>query len=160
MAETGTEIAAGGLTAQQEAFVAARMMGKTSEEAMAESGYAPTDLPRILRDSAISGAIESGIRALATHRALDAFHLITQPKRLAPSDRVAVEAAKAVLAIAGHVGPSRSVARERTTNLADLDSEGLRALVDQLQGELAMRATPVNAPIVRQPSRKAADLLA
>lgn len=160
MAETGTEIAASGLTAQQEAFVVARLKGRSTEEAMADAGYSPGDWLRILHDSAISAALENGVRAVATHAAVDSMALITGTKRLASCDRVAVEAAKAVLAIAGHVGPSRSVARERTTNLADLDSEGLRALVDQLQGELAVRATPVNAPAARQPSRKAADLLA
>jgi len=129
-------------------------------DAMRDAGYPPADWLRILNDSAISSALESGIRALATHAAVDAILFITEPKRLASSDRVAVEAAKSVLAIAGHVSPTRTAARERTANLADLDSAGLRALVDQLQGELAVRATPVNAPIARPSSRKAADLLA
>lgn len=75
------------------------------------------------------------------------------------ADRVKLDAARLVLGIAGHVAPTRVPVERRHANLADMGSDDLRALVDQLQGELAGRATPVNAPNAASKASKPADFL-
>ncbi len=148
MGEVGTELAArsDGLSSQQARFVEARLRGRSIEEAMSDAGYAAEDWMRVIQDPAIASACESGVRSLAAHGAVDAIVVFTDRKKsLTAADRVAVDAARAVLGIAGHVAPTRVPQAHRTANLAEMGSEDLRALVDQLQGELAVRSAP-NAP--------------
>lgn len=161
MTDAGTDLVsqANGLSAQQEAFVTARLKGRSVEEAMADAGYQPDDWLRVIHDPVIAQAIESGIKALATHSAVDAFMLTRSINNLTSADRVKVDAARLVLGIAGHVAPTRVPARERQANLAEMGSDDLRQLVEQLQGELAVRATPVNAPIAPVAPLKVADFL-
>lgn len=62
--------------------------------------------------------------------------------------------------MAGFVPPMRERAKQRQANLADMQSEDLRALVDQLTGELASRARPVSEPKRAPSSSELADILA
>lgn len=164
MPETGTEIVANdsqrALSPQQEAFVEARLRGASTEEALEKAGIPSTDWLRIISDSNVMLAFERGIKALAENYSVDAInHLNNIARTGTAQDRARSEAARAVLSIAGHVAPMRERHKAKTANLADMDGEALRALVDQLQGELAARARPVNEPNKASSSGKALPFL-
>lgn len=165
MAETGTEIVASrsqqGLTAEQEAFVSARLGGASLKDALAKAGYAPDAWLRVVGDPAVLAALEHGVKAAMQDAAIDAF---TTLKRISltgsSADRVRSDAARTILLMAGHVPPMREKTKHKSANLADMNADALRALVDQIQGELGARATPVGAPNEPTSSDKRADLLA
>lgn len=163
MAETGTEIVASrsqqGLTAEQGVFVSALMRGASAEEAAREAGR-PGDEMALMLDSAVQATIESQSRAILISSIPTVLVEITRLARNATAaDRARIEACKATLAMAGIVAPVRERARSKSANLADMDVDALRALVDQIQGELGARATPVHAPNVQETSPKRAALL-
>lgn len=165
MAETGTEIVASrsqqGLTAEQEAFVVARLDGASTEEALAKAGLEPSARLRVLSDPAVLAALEHGVKAAMRDAAIDAFTTLKHISLTGSSaDRVRSDAARTILLMAGHVPPMREKTRHKSANLADMDADALRVLVDQIQGELGARATPVGAPNKPISTDKRADLLA
>lgn len=162
MAETGTEIVASnsqqGLTAQQEAFVAALMRGAEPADAAVEAGR-PGDETALLLESVVQHAIEARSRALLISSIPTALVEIKHLSRTAaPAHRARIEACRALLAMAGFVPPMRERSKVKNANLAEMDADTLRGLVDQIQGELGARATPVSAPIKRASSLKATDI--
>lgn len=109
----------------------------------------------------VQAALEAGVKALLASYAVDAALCVNGLVGTATSaDRVKLDAARTALLTAGHVPPMREKPRARQSNLADMQSEDLRALVDQLTGELASRATPVSAPKRAPSSVEALDILA
>lgn len=161
--ETGTEIVASdsqkGLSSQQEAFVAALMRGVDAGAAAIEIGR-PGDEMALLLDPAVHSAIEARSRAVLISLIPTVLGEIKNLTRFASAtDRARIEACKAVLAMAGFVPPMRERAKQRQASLADMQSEDLRALVDQLSGELAARAKPIDAPKRAASPAKAADFL-
>lgn len=150
MGETGTEIATrdAGAEAKKEAFVVARLRGRSIEEAMADAGFPESDWLRIIEDPAIAARLERGVKGMAAQLSADAIRYGAETMRIGTSaDRVRLDAARAILGIAGHVAPVRERATQRNVNLAELAPEDLRALVAQLQGEIAARGAPI-APAI------------
>lgn len=164
MAETGTEIVASrsqqGLTAEQGAFVAALMRGASAADAAIEAGR-PGDEMALMLDSAVQATIEAQSRAvLISSIPTVLVEIIRLARNATAADRARIEACKAALAMAGIVAPVRERAKSKSANLADMNADALRALVDQIQGELGARATPVDAPNKPISTDKRADLLA
>lgn len=164
MPDTGTEIVASnsqqGLSPQQEAFVAALMRGVAPDAAAIEIGR-PGEEMALALDPAVQSAIEARARAyLISSIPTVLVEIKSLSLHGAAADRARIEACKATLAMAGFVPPMRERAKQRQANLADMQSEDLRALVDQLTGELASRATPVSAPKRAPSSVEALDILA
>lgn len=162
--ETGTEIVASdsqkGLSAQQEAFVAARLAGVSTVEAATRAGYGPDEWLRVISDPAVAAALEAGVKAMLVDQAVDASLTVKSVSaKGTAADRVKLDAARFTLMVAGFVPPMRERAKQRQASLADMQSEDLRALVDQLSGELAARAKPIDAPKRAPLSTKAADFL-
>jgi hypothetical protein len=161
--ETGTEIVASnsqGLSQQQEAFVAALMRGVEAEDAALEVGR-PGDATAFLLDPAVQGAIEARGRAMLISSIPTVLvEIRTLAKKATSTDRARIEACRAILAMVGFVPPMRERAKTRQASLADMQTEDLRAFVDQLTGELAARATPVDAPKAKPSPDKEADYLA
>ena len=150
MGETGTDLATRDARADErkEAFVVARLKGRSIEEAMADAGFPESDWLRIIEDPAIAAALERGVKGMVAHGAVDAFLLNLSILSAGTSaDRVRLDAARSLLGIAGHVAPMRERATQRNVNLAELAPEDLRALVSQLQGEIAARSAPI-APAI------------
>ena len=151
MGETGMEIATrdAGAEAKKEAFVVARLRGRSIEESMADAGFPESDWLRIIEDPAIAAALERGVKGMVAQVSCDAIRFTVDVMQTGTSaDRVKLDAARALLGIAGHVAPMRERATQRNVNLAELAPEDLRALVAQLQGEIAARGAPIAPAIV------------
>lgn len=74
--------------------------------------------------------------------------------------KVRLDAAKTILAIAGHIAPrakAQGDGQERT--LSEMTLDELKEKQDQLQGEILARAKPVNAQPAAIPAPQALDLL-
>ncbi len=152
MGETGTDIATRAAERTEEerrdAFVVARLRGRSIEDAMADAGIPESDWLRTIEDPAIAAALERAVKGLLSQVSCDAIRFTVDAMETGTSaDRVKLDAARALLGIAGHVAPMRERATQRNVNLAELAPEDLRALVAQLQGEIAARGAPI-APAI------------
>lgn len=150
MGETGTGIATRALERtedeRREAFVVARLKGRSIEEAMADAGIPESDWLRTIEDPAIAARLERAVKGMVAQLSADAIRFVSVTMSTGTSaDRVRLDAARAILGIAGHVAPVRSHATPRNVNLAELGADDLRALVSQLQGEIATRNAPMAA---------------
>lgn len=119
----------------------------------------PEDLPVVAEAGAADTAAE--VQALLRAAAPDAVRVLVRTMRRRGNIRESLNAAKTVLALAGHVAPAppKIAGDDVERELADLKPADLRRIIDDLEGELAARAKPVNAPANRPPIDKTAELL-
>lgn len=156
------------LAAREAAFVVAFVAGggKDAGAAMLEAGYsesyARTEQNNLTRRPEIVAAIyietQRRIQRLAPG-AIDTVKSI-ESGTITEGAKVRLDAAKTILAMAGHVAPrakAQGDGQERT--LSEMSLDELKEKQDQLQGEILARAKPVNAQPMAGNTDQAVDLL-
>lgn len=136
------------ITAQQQEFVRLVALGTPHDEAAVLAGYAPHTGWSVMQSPAVRRVLHLAIsEVLVTEGAPLAVKTlleVVKNKEYSPRDRVA--AARTILDRAGYTGKSTSADSPADKPLSEMSTDELKALVDKLEGELADRATPVNAP--------------
>lgn len=76
------------------------------------------------------------------------------------SEQAVVSAGKLLLGLAGYVAPAAGKAPDSLDRqLAEFTPDDLKRLVDKFEGELAARATPINAPKPAEETLDGAQML-
>lgn len=136
------------LNERQGVFVRSFIEHGDARKAAEEAGYTGTTVrnahTQLLNTPRIAIAIAVAARdrlARAVPMALNTLEHLVQH---AVSERVKVDAAKAILDRAGLVAPRAPEAGEPDKPLNEKSAEELRSLIDKWEGELANRATPIH----------------
>lgn len=163
-------LATGGGDARQHLFIKALVNGASPTAAATIAGYAfpSTDGNRLLRIpaiiEAIRGAMHSHLQTVSAPLALKTLESVVRNEK--SGERIRVDAAKILLDRAGYAPKAQSDSDHAPKQLADMSAEELRSFIGQheaeiakVEGELAARATPVNAPNPTDPPLEPASFL-
>lgn len=136
------------LNAKQAEFVRLVVGGTPPRLAAEAVGYNPASYSEVLRSPSVRAAIPLVIQdILATEGAPLGLHVcMSIARNSSENSKIRLEAAKALLDRAGFTARPQAVDSQADKPLSEMTTDELRGLVDRLEGELAHRATPVDAP--------------
>ena len=170
MAENkGVYPALAGLDERQRRFVREIVSGRSIIDSARAAGYGESVAYRVRRQPAVAAAIEAELYfRLRTEAAPLALDTVIDLVKNATSERVKLDASRVILDRAGFVPPTKTASDDgQQKQLADMSQEELKAAmdkteaeIDQIEAELAARATPVNAPNGIDITLKPKDILA
>lgn len=134
--------------AREEAFISLVCDGKPVQDAAEEAGYSRAYGSTLAKRPKIQQEIYRRIATFFTSEAAPRaakflFDVVTDDK--APA-KVRLDAAKDILNRAGFMPHSKDEKASDRKELNEMTPDELRAKIGQIEGELADRATPVNAP--------------
>lgn len=114
----------------------------------------------LIRQPLVQSALAAELRRHLTIGAPLALQTLLWACEKSTSDRVRVDAAKAILDRAGFVAPRATLQDPKAEKaLTEMSLEELKTLAARLEDELAGRARPVNAPPGDAAPSQASDLL-
>jgi len=148
------------LDARQLLFVEAVASGIPPAEAARSAGYVG-DAYSALKSPSVRQAISLAVQEiLQLEGAPVALNLLLQTIRNEGAPiKIRVDCAKAILDRAGHTARQRAPDSGPGKDLNEMSTEELKSLVDRLEGELAERAQPLDAPDETGVSPEVLDLL-
>lgn len=118
------------------------------EAAAISAGYDPSHGRKLERIPAIVEYVRAEVqRRLQVEGAPLGLRVLTEIARdtKAPAG-VRVDCAKTLLSRGGHVEPKAAESQAGEKDLSDMSQDELLGVINQCEGELGKRATPVNAP--------------
>lgn len=144
-------IVASRLTEQQQTFVQAVAFGRDKTDAALEAGYSEVNATQyanfLLRQPNILAAVQIAIARELANAAPMALKLLRDTASNTEADpRLRVVCAKTILDRAGHIAPKAAApGAAGVLPLNEMSMDDLRALADNLEGELAGRAKEVSS---------------
>jgi hypothetical protein len=164
MAESHTVAVRFDLKEREEKFVLAIGSGLIPFDAAIKAGFPESAAQmaswRLMREPKVLGAIHAEARRRLVGLAPLAIDVLEKLARGATSEKVKRDAANDILNRAGLVAPRPAADKSPSdAPLHELSVLQLRRLADRLEGELAARAKPVNAPAVAHNADSAIDLI-
>jgi phage terminase small subunit len=134
------------LNDRQAEFVRHVLMGIAPHDAALKAGYSESaaNVHRLLSATSVQVALEIGLRRKLHGELVPlAFNVLHKLITTGESERIQLDAAKIILDRGGFIPVKQSVAEEGEPEPEQMTTQQLHAKVEQLERELAERATPI-----------------